>query len=187
MLWKITMVICFDLQKKNRMNKDIQIRDIVAADNVRLAEIIRASLEEFGAAKPGTVYFDATTDHLSDVFKAYGSRYFVVSINGEVVGGGGLYPTENLPEGTCELVKLYLAPEARGLGIGRMLMKKCEVEAFEFGYKNIYLETMPELNVAVPLYLKMNYQYLKAPLGNSGHNGCNIWMSKKLGMGGDTM
>ena len=164
------------------MNNDIQIRDITAADNFRLAQIIRASLEEFGAAKPGTVYFDATTDHLSAVFTAYGSRYFVVILNGEVVGGGGFYPTKNLPEGTCELVKLYLAPEARGLGLGRMLMQKCEAEAYKFGYKNIYLETMPELNVAVPLYKKMNYQYLQAPLGSTGHSGCDIWMTKKLGI-----
>jgi putative acetyltransferase len=178
------MEIGFALLKKSNMNNDIQIRDITPADNFKLAQIIRASLEEFGAAKPGTVYFDETTDHLSDSFKVMGSRYFIVTIHGELVGGGGIYPTENLPKGTCELVKLYLASKARGQGLGKMLMQKCELAAMDLGYINIYLETMPELNVAVPLYQKMHYQYLEAPLGNSGHSGCNIWMLKRLQVSG---
>ena len=44
------------------------IRKIQADDNAAIAKIIRDSLLEFGAAKPGTVYFDKSTDHLSEVF-----------------------------------------------------------------------------------------------------------------------
>ena len=54
-----------------------------------MAVIIRNSLTEFGAAKPGTVYFDETTDHLSDVFTAKGSAYFVVEMNDEGLYGFG--------------------------------------------------------------------------------------------------
>ena len=52
------------------------------------------------------------------------SHYFVAEINGEV-GGGGIYPTDGLPEDTCELVKMYLLPQARGAGLGRTLIEKC--------------------------------------------------------------
>jgi putative acetyltransferase len=159
----------------------IHIRTITFLDNKNLAKIIRDSLLEFGAARPGTVYFDESTDHLSEVFKVRGSCYFVVTLDGEVVGGAGIYPTANLPEDTCELVKLYLFAKIRGKGLGKLLMQKCEEAAALAGYKNIYLETMPELNIAVPLYEKMGYQYLEQALGNSGHTGCNIWMLKKLG------
>jgi putative acetyltransferase len=159
----------------------IHIRTITFLDNKNLAKIIRDSLLEFGAARPGTVYFDESTDHLSEVFKVRGSCYFVVTLDGEVVGGAGIYPTANLPEDTCELVKLYLSAKIRGKGLGKLLMQKCEEAAALAGYKNIYLETMPELNIAVPLYEKMGYQYLEQALGNSGHTGCNIWMLKKLG------
>ncbi len=162
------------------MEQSIEIRAISPADNAALATIIRGTLEEFGAAKPGTVYYDETTDHLSDVFQRKGSTYFVVTIDGQVAGGAGIYPTENLPAGTCELVKLYLSPVARGKGIGKLLMQKCEEAARQMGYQNVYLETMPELKIAVPMYEKMGYQYLSAAMGNSGHTGCDIWMVKKV-------
>jgi putative acetyltransferase len=156
------------------------VRRIAPEDNKALAKIIRDSLEEFGAAKPGTVYFDDTTDRLSEVFTVPGSCYFVVTKDGQVAGGAGIFPTENLPAGTCELVKLYLAPVARGKGMGKLLMQKCEEAAREMGYHNIYLETMPELKIAVPMYEKMQYKYLDQSLGNSGHTGCDIWMFKNI-------
>jgi len=160
--------------------QDIYLREIQPGDDRELATIIRASLMEFGAAKPGTVYFDPTTDHLSELFKTAGSRYFV-AMEGEVLlGGAGIFPTEALPGKTCELVKLYLKSSARGKGIGKQLMRACEENAARLGYEHIYLESMPELNIAVPLYEKMGYQYLPAPLGNSGHTGCGIWMLKGI-------
>lgn len=162
------------------MEETIHIRPLLPEDNASLAIIIRNTLMEFGAAKPGTVYYDETTDRLSEVFKKEGSCYFVVTINGEVAGGAGIYPTENLPPGTCELVKLYLSAKVRGKGIGKLLMQKCEAAAFDYGYNNIYLETMPELKIAIPMYEKMGYQYLSKAMGNSGHSGCDIWMVKKL-------
>ena len=39
----------------------MEIRNIVSKDNAAMAKIIRDSLEEFNAAKPGTVYFDEST------------------------------------------------------------------------------------------------------------------------------
>lgn len=158
----------------------ILIRPIQPNDNKALAVIIRNALTEFSAAKPGTVFYDETTDKLSAVFEKEGSCYFCLWVNDELMGGAGIYPTEGLSTDTCELVKLYLAPAARGKGFGRMLMDKCEVAALNMNYRFVYLETLPELTIAVPLYEKMGYQYLNHPLGNSGHGGCDIWMLKKL-------
>ena len=158
----------------------ITIRIILPQDNAALAKIIRTGLEDFKANKPGTVYFDPTTDNLYDVFLTPKSKYFVAEENGVLLGGSGIYPTQNLPADTCELVKLYLSSAARGKGLGKLLMQKCFAAAIEAGYQNIYLETLPELNIAVPLYEKMGFSYLPGPLGNSGHDGCNIWMIKDL-------
>lgn len=158
----------------------IIIRTILPEDNRALAKIIRNSLEEFKANKPGTVYFDESTDNLSEVFKTPNSIYFVAEADGVLLGGGGIYPTQNLPAGTCELVKLYLSNAARGKGIGKLLMEKCFTAAKDLGYKKMYLETMPELIIAVPMYEKMGFTYLQSPQGNSGHGGCDIWMIKDL-------
>ena len=162
------------------MNHELIIRTIGQGDNIALAKIIRDTLKEFNAHKPGTVYFDDRTDHLFEEFSAAKSAYYVVEENGVVLGGGGIYPTVNLPEGTCELVKLYLSPAARGKGIGKILMQKCIAAAKELGYKKIYLETMPELTIAIPMYEKFGFSYLSAAQGDSGHTGCDVWMIKEL-------
>ena len=158
----------------------MQIRPIEPGDNVELANVIRAALTEFGANKPGTVYFDPTTDALYELFRTPGSYYFVATIGHKVVGGCGLFPTDNLPEGTCELVKLYVAKEARGTGLGKQLMEKSMSWAKSHGYTQVYLESMPELTKAISIYEKVGFKSLDGPLGNSGPCGCDIWMLKEL-------
>lgn len=161
--------------------EDILIRPIQPSDNAELASIIRRSLEEFGANRPGTVYFDESTDHLFTLFREKpGSAHFVAEKNKQILGGAGYYPTEGLPADTCELVKMYLKPEARGLGLGRQLIQYCLTEARKTGYRFIYLETMPELNKAIRVYEKFGFSYLEGPMGNSGHNGCDVWMKMEL-------
>ena len=89
---------------------NITIREIQKDDNAKLASIIRQVLEEFDANKPGTVYFDETTDNLFQLFQKPDTIYYVAIIDKEIVGGCGIYTTEGLPEKYCELVKLYLLP-----------------------------------------------------------------------------
>jgi len=162
------------------MNEEIEIRKIRPEDNKALAVILRNALTEFGADKPGTAYFDPTTDNLFELFQQPRSVYFVALINNEIVGGVGIYTTEGLPSDTCELVKMYLSSKARGRGLGKFLIDKCIAQAIEEGYSKMYLETLPELHKAVKVYEKFGFKYLDAPLGNSGHFGCDVWMIKEL-------
>jgi putative acetyltransferase len=157
--------------------QDYIIRNIEEKDNRQLAIVVRNTLAEFGANKPGTVFFDDTTDNLYQVFNdRLRSVYYVVTKDDKVLGGGGIYPTDGLPGDTCELVKMYLLPEARGRGLGKLLIEKCLQFAKSAGYKNVYLETMPELKNALKVYEKLGFQYLDKPMGNSGHFGCDLWM-----------
>jgi putative acetyltransferase len=163
------------------MNPTIQIRPIEQKDNLDIAKVIRGALEEFGANKPGTVYFDPTTDALFELFNnTPGSYYYIATIDNNVVGGAGIFPTENLPNGTCELVKLYLHKDARGTGLGKQLLNTAMQWAKENGYTQVYLESMPELSKAVTIYENVGFKRIHQPLGNSGHCGCDIWMIKDL-------
>lgn len=159
---------------------ETRIRTIQPSDNKALAQIIRSALEEFKANQPGTVYFDPTTDALFELFQQPQSVYFVAEYKGVVLGGAGIYPTEGLPTGTCELVKMYLCPEARGKGLGKRLIEHCLNAAIETGYDAVYLESMPELRNALKVYERMGFHYLNHPMGNSGHFGCDLWMLKKI-------
>lgn len=156
------------------------IREIQPEDNEELAGVIRSVLEEHKMNKPGTVYTDPTTDALYELFRTPKSNYFVVEMNEQIVGGCGIYPTIGLPEGCAELVKLYLLSSARGIGLGRILLDTCAEEALELGYNKLYLESMPELSKAVGLYERAGYKKIAAPMGNSGHFACDLWMLKAL-------
>lgn len=162
------------------MNTLYTIRDIKTEDNQAIAKIIRQGLMDFDAAKPGTVFYDDTTDNLYEVFRKEKSFYFILLVDREIIGGAGVYPTEGLEENTCELVKLYLKANFRGKGYGKILMNHCIEKAKTLKYQYMYLESMPELNIAIPLYERYGFEYLKAPMGNSKHTGCDIWMLKKL-------
>jgi len=159
----------------------ITLRTIEEEDNAAIANVIRTTLAEFGANHPGTVYYDEATDHLFQLFQnAPGSIYFIAEKEGKVVGGGGIFPSAGLPDDTCELVKMYLLPEVRGLGLGRKIIQECIAFAQKEGYQNIYLETMPELKKALSTYEKFGFEYIDHPMGNTGHFGCDLWMLGKV-------
>ena len=154
----------------------ITYRKIEEKDNQELAAVIRTIFREFKIDKPGTVYTDQTTDHLSEVFKTEQSVYWIAEEDGRIIGGCGIYPTAGLPEGCVELVKLYASATARGKGVGKTLMQKSIESAQHFGYYEVYLESFPELTTAISMYEKAGFKPLAAPLGNSGHFACNVWM-----------
>jgi putative acetyltransferase len=155
---------------------EITVRKIQPEDNVAMALVLRNSLKEFGLDIPGTAYFDESTDHLYESFQQEGSAYFIAIEDNTVIGGVGIYPSDGLPEGTVELVKMYLVPQARGKGLGKMLMKKCIALAEQMGYTKIYLESMPELKEAVSAYKKLGFKMLEGPVGCTGHFSCTVWM-----------
>ena len=157
---------------------EITIRKIQKSDNKELASIIRSCFHDFKVETAGTVYVDPTTDDLFSLFKQDNSGLFVAEENRKLLGCCGIFPTEGLPENCAELVKFYLHKDARGKGIGRKLMEASIKFANETGYKSIYIESLPEFSTAVSIYEKQGFNYLDKPLGNSGHNGCNLWMLK---------
>ena len=168
------------MENTSLISPDLIIRNIALNDNEAIAKVIRVALTEFGANKPGTVFYDSTTDHLFELFQIPGAIYYIAELNGTLVGGAGIFPTEGLPEKTCELVKLYLHKDARGIGLGKQLLLKSMQWAKENGYKQVYLESMPELSKAVSIYENVGFKKIHHALGNSGHDGCDIWMIKNL-------
>ena len=158
----------------------LQIRKIIREDNPFIEKIIRSVLEEHGVNKPGTAYYDESLKNMNEAYSVSGSIYYVGIVNGNIIGGAGVYPTEGLPDGTCELIKMYILPEARGKGFGKALVDTCFEFAEEQGYKNMYLETMEELKNAVSMYEKSGFSLLPGALGNTGHFACTIRMIKAI-------
>jgi putative acetyltransferase len=117
-------------------------------------------------------------------YTSHGDRaaYWVVVrlADGAVVGAGGFAALVGGDEGTCELRKMYFYPELRGLGLGSELLGICLDGAARAGFSRMYLETLASMSQARALYEKQGFAKRSAPLGNTGHSGCNTFYERSL-------
>lgn len=165
----------------NVEENNYKIREIRPSDDASILEIARRAFEEHGAPLTGSVYCDPRMEHLSHEFYRDDAKYWVIEgADGKVLGGGGFYPTEGLPNGMAEVVKLYFSPSLRGKGYGRKMLSLIEREAKEIGYKRLYIESFPEFAKAVSLYESVGFKHISHALGNSGHPAVTVWMTKVL-------
>ncbi len=151
------------------------LRTIETQDDAEMANIIRTVMPEFGATGSGFAINDPEVDWMSRAYAEPRSAYFVVERDGKVIGGGGVAPLAGGDEGTCELRKMYFLPEARGIGAGAAMMDRCLRAAREFGFRQCYLETLRGMDAAKRLYERTGFRRLDAPLGATGHGGCNAF------------
>lgn len=158
----------------------IKIREIQPEDNQDIAEVIKEVLIEMGAPKVGTAYEDKSLDELHASYTDSKSIYFVVENNKKVIGGAGIAPLEGQDGKVCELQKMYVLQEARGKGVGALLMDKCLDFARSKTFEQCYIETLPYMQNAQKLYRKSGFVNLEKPLGDTGHYSCTVWMLKDL-------
>jgi putative acetyltransferase len=159
---------------------DWTIRPIDAADDAAMASIIRAVMPEFGAVGDGFAINDPEVDWMSRAYAQPRSAYFVVERDGAVLGGGGVAPLEGGDPGTCELRKMYFLPALRGSGAGRALMERSLDAARGFGFTQCYLETLCGMDAARRLYERSGFALIDAPMGATGHGGCNTFYLREL-------
>jgi putative acetyltransferase len=159
------------------------LRRITPADDPQVAAVIRTVMTEFGASGPGFAIHDPEVDHMSAAYASPGAAYFVVEHDGVVMGGGGIAPLDAADPASppvCELRKMYFLPRLRGMGAGRLLIDRCLTEARSVGYRRCYLETLTGMDAAIHLYERTGFTALCAPLGATGHFGCDRWFVKDL-------
>jgi putative acetyltransferase len=148
-------------------------------DNV-VCDVIKNVGIEFGAVGEG---FGPADEEVLNMSKFYGiesrSIYLVALLDGKVVGGCGVSAFDGR-EKVCELRKLFLLPEARGLGVGKALTEKCLEFAKLQGYTECYLDTLSNMKAAIKLYERIGFKKLLKPLEGVIHTGCDVWMLKEL-------
>ncbi|KGQ18461.1 Acetyltransferase [Lysobacter dokdonensis DS-58] len=159
---------------------DVSVRLIHARDDARMAEIIRTVMPEFGACGAGFAINDPEVDWMSRAYAQPRSAYWVVERDGVVEGGGGVAPLEGGDPDTCELRKMYFLPTLRGLGAGAEVMRLSLDTARQFGFKRCYLETLSGMDAAMKLYERTGFKRIDAPMGDTGHGGCNTFYLLEL-------
>ena len=158
----------------------IEIRDIDEKDNEAVKKLIHQVMMEMGADGAGFALHDDEVNNMYDAYRGQMARYFVLKKDGQVVRGGGFAHLKGASDGICELRKMYFYPGCRGLGLGRRLLDQCLFEARIAGYEKMYIETLDSMERARKLYDKFGFIRLSAPLGETGHHGCNLWYIKDL-------
>jgi DNA-binding MarR family transcriptional regulator/GNAT superfamily N-acetyltransferase len=83
----------------------------------------------------------------------------VATLHGEPVGCGALKFHDGAP---AELKRMWIAPAARGLGLGRRLLASLETEAAASGARTVRLETNRALVEAIGLYRASGYHEVPA-------------------------
>ncbi|MFH4531396.1 bifunctional helix-turn-helix transcriptional regulator/GNAT family N-acetyltransferase [Vibrio diabolicus] len=156
------------------------LRPLAKADNPQVADVIRKVSAEYGlTADRGYGVADPTLDDMYSVYNQCGAAYWVIEHRGEIVGGGGFAPLAGEPN-VCELQKMYFLPQTRGHGLAKRIVALSLQLAKQFGYQQCYLETTECLREAVGLYEKLGFEHLDAPLGQTGHDACEVVMLKVL-------
>ncbi len=103
------------------------------------------------------------------------SGLFVIArLDGDPVGCGGL---KRVDKSTGEIKRVWTAPQARGLGIARRVVRTLEAAAREKGLKTLRLDTNRALTEAHALYLSRGYREI-ARFGDNPY--ADHWFEKRL-------
>jgi GNAT superfamily N-acetyltransferase len=98
------------------------------------------------------IVITAEVDHPATVLNELlerGGRLYVAEVDGEAIGVGGL---KRLSDTAGEIKRLFVRPTARGLGVGRTIVRQLIDDAQALGYETVYLESASFMHPAHALY-----------------------------------
>ncbi|RAK86558.1 acyl-CoA N-acyltransferase [Aspergillus costaricaensis CBS 115574] len=103
-----------------------------------------------------------------DLLLAYSSSADPSSSSSSPLGCVALRPLSSGQQQLCEVKRLYVAPEARKMGLGRALVSAIVTRARELGYRGMRLDTLRSMEGPIRLYRSLGFvevgPYYETPL-----------------------
>ena len=122
-------------------------------DEPEIQVLANAQQEEMRGLYGGEADIGPTRD--AWVFEPPDGVFLAGRIDGVAVACGGICRFDDT---RAELKRMYVAPSARGLGLGRRLLVSLEAEARRLGYVAVVLETGNRQPEALGLYTSSGYE-----------------------------
>ena len=103
--------------------------------------------------------FDQELRHLPGEYSAPRGTLLVASVNGEWAGCCAMRPLDSSNyTNACEMKRLYVRPQFRGLGLGRRLAEAILDAGRMAAYDSILLDTLDDMESARALYEELGFQ-----------------------------
>ena len=99
----------------------------------------------------------------------------LILADGKPAGCIGL---RKLDETRCEMKRLYVRPEYRRHQLGDQLVQRILQDARNLGYKEMLLDTLPQLDSAIRLYQRHGFDFI--PCYNDSPVESTVYMGKTL-------
>lgn len=117
-------------------------------------DAMRAYFAELDARFPGG--FDPGDTLVADAHRLEppGGSFVLARRGGDVVGCGGV---QTIGEGIGEIKRMWVAPAARGSGLGGRLLAELEARSRALGHRTVRLDTSRTLTEAIALYRRAGY------------------------------
>ena len=104
--------------------------------------------------------FDKELADLPGDYTPPGGRLLLAEYEGQLAACVALH---KLDADICEMKRLYLRPQFRGKGLGRILAQRIISDARQIGYKRMRLDTVgPVMKDAVAMYRKLGFKEIPA-------------------------
>lgn len=131
---------------------------IVAATDPAQVAACRALFEEYQRGLGVSLCFQGFDRELARLPGDYAPPRGVLLLatrGGHAVGCAALRP---LGKGIAEMKRLYVAPVARGTGLGEALARDIVARARALGYRELKLDTLPGMAAAQALYARLGFR-----------------------------
>jgi GNAT superfamily N-acetyltransferase len=131
------------------MENKIELKEVKTEEDFSSAKILILEYVNWLGIDLSSQNFDHEVSTMPETYGAPNGGLCIVLRNNKAVGVAGI---KRFNETECEVKRMYVQPESRGLGIGKLLLTQCIEIAKRLNYDKAKLDTADFMKAAIKLY-----------------------------------